>query len=106
MAVSFQVRRGTTTEHSSFIGQAGEITVSIPVDGNGDAITGDTSNPWLVRVHDGVTSGGHPMQSSVGDISATTTVNVTSVSSGGTVDVQTDYRTRSLKMSLALGGDF
>jgi len=106
MAVSFKVRRGTTTEHSSFVGEEGEITVAIPVDNSGNSITGDTNNPWVLRVHDGVKSGGHTMQASSGDIPATSTVNVTSVSSGGTVEIQQDYRTRSMKMSLALGGDF
>ena len=106
MAVSFKVRRGTTTEHSSFVGEAGEITVAIPVDNSGNQITGNASDPWVVRVHDGVTSGGHSMQASTSDIPATSSINVTSTTSGGTVELQQDYRTRSLKMSLALGGDF
>ena len=106
MAVAFKVRRGTSTEHSSFVGEAGEITVSIPTDSSGNNVTGDASNPWVLKVHDGVTSGGHSMQPSTGTISASSTINVTSSTSGGTVEIQQDYRTRSMKMSLALGGDF
>ncbi len=44
MSKQVQLRRGTATEHSSFIGAAGEITV-------------DTTNN-TIRVHDGHTSGG------------------------------------------------
>ena len=106
MAVAFKVRRGTVTEHSSFVGEAGEITVEIPTDNSGNSITGDTTNPWVLKVHDGVTSGGHSMQASTGNISPTATINVSSSTSGGTVEIQQDYRTRSMKMSLALGGDF
>ena len=45
MAYAIQRRRGTATEHNSFTGLAGEITV-------------DTTNNTL-RVHDGSTAGGH-----------------------------------------------
>lgn len=106
MAVAFKVRRGTVTEHSSFVGEAGEITVEIPTDNSGNSITGDTNNPWVLKVHDGVTSGGHSMQAATADISPSSAINITSSTSGGTVDIQQDYRTRSMKMSLALGGDF
>ena len=47
MALRLQLRRGTTTEHSSFTGAVGEVTV-------------DTSRNTLV-VHDGITTGGHPV---------------------------------------------
>ena len=106
MAVAFKVRRGTSTEHSSFVGEEGEITIQIPVDGSGNNITGDTANPWVVKVHDGVTSGGHSMQASTASIPATSSISVTSSTSGGSIEIQQDYRTRSLKMALALGGDF
>lgn len=46
--VSFQRRRGTTTEHSTFTGLQGELTV-------------DTTKETVV-VHDGVTQGGYPLQ--------------------------------------------
>ena len=45
MAYAIQRRRGTATEHNSFTGLAGEITI-------------DTTNN-TVRVHDGSTAGGH-----------------------------------------------
>ena len=44
MAVQLQLRSGTTTQHSTFIGAVGEVTV-------------DTTNKTL-RVHDGSTVGG------------------------------------------------
>ncbi len=47
MALQIQLRRGTTTEHSSFTGAMGEVTV-------------DTSKNTLV-LHDGTTVGGFPL---------------------------------------------
>lgn len=47
MAKQLQLRRGTTAQHSTFTGAAGEITV-------------DTDLNTLV-VHDGATAGGHPI---------------------------------------------
>ena len=47
MTKQVQLRRGTTAEHSSFTGVVGEVTVDI---------TKDTA-----VVHDGSTSGGHPL---------------------------------------------
>ena len=44
MAIQIQLRQGTTTEHDSFTGAVGEVTV-------------DTTNKTL-RVHDGTTVGG------------------------------------------------
>jgi hypothetical protein len=49
MSTQIQTRRGTTTQHSSFTGAAGELTV-------------DTDKNVVV-VHDGSTAGGHPMAS-------------------------------------------
>jgi hypothetical protein len=46
MAVQLQLRSGTTTQHSTFIGAVGEVTV-------------DTTKDVLV-VHDGITAGGFP----------------------------------------------
>ena len=48
MAKLLQLRRGTTSQHSSFTGAVGEVTV-------------DTDKDSLV-VHDGSTQGGFPMQ--------------------------------------------
>lgn len=47
MAKQLQLRRGTTTQHSTFTGAVGEVTV-------------DTDKDTLV-VHDGATAGGHPV---------------------------------------------
>ena len=44
---AIQLRRGTTSEHSTFTGLVGEITV-------------DTTKVTLV-VHDGATAGGYPL---------------------------------------------
>lgn len=47
MATILQLRRGTTTQHSSFTGAVGEVTV-------------DTTKDTVV-VHDGTTAGGFPL---------------------------------------------
>jgi hypothetical protein len=47
VSFAFQRRRGTTSEHSTFTGLAGELTV-------------DTTKNTVV-VHDGVTAGGIPL---------------------------------------------
>jgi hypothetical protein len=47
MAARVKLRRGTSTQHQSFIGAEAELTV-------------DTTN-WSVRVHDGSTIGGHEL---------------------------------------------
>ena len=62
MALRLQLRRGTTTEHSSFIGAVGEVTV-------------DTTKKTLV-VHDGVTTGGFPLTSG-GEVIDNLTSNIT-----------------------------
>ena len=49
MAIQIQLRQGTTTEHNTFTGAVGEVTV-------------DTTKDVPV-VHDGVTVGGHPVAS-------------------------------------------
>lgn len=47
MAIQIQLRQGTTTEHNTFTGAVGEVTV-------------DTTKDVIV-VHDGTTVGGHPV---------------------------------------------
>ena len=47
MAKQLQLRRGTTTEHASFTGAAGEVTVDTTLD--------------TIVVHDGSLAGGFPM---------------------------------------------
>jgi len=65
MARQVQFRRGTTSEHSSFTGAVGEITVNT------------TTNKPVV--HDGSTAGGHPVSSDV--------VDDTTPQLGGNLDV-------------------
>ena len=52
MPTQLQLRRGTTTEHSTFSGAVGEVTV-------------DTTKDTLV-VHDGATNGGFPLAKEAG----------------------------------------
>ena len=47
MAIQIQLRQGTATEHNSFTGAVGEVTV-------------DTTNK-ILRLHDGTTAGGFPV---------------------------------------------
>lgn len=47
MSITVKLRRGTTTQHSTFTGEEAEVTVDTTKD--------------VVVVHDGVTVGGHPM---------------------------------------------
>ena len=61
MAFAFQRRRGTTTQHATFTGLAGELTV-------------DTTKNTAV-IHDGSTAGGFPLakqRSTTGTTSGTT----------------------------------
>ena len=60
MAKLLKLRRGTTTQHSSFAGAEGEVTV-------------DTDKDTLV-VHDGSTNGGHPIAAE--DMSNVTAANI------------------------------
>ena len=62
MAKLLKLRRGTTTQHGSFTGAEGEVTV-------------DTDKETLV-VHDGSTAGGHP-------VAAEDMANVSSASIAG-----------------------
>lgn len=50
-----QRRRGTTADHSTFVGAFGESTVD--------------TNKWVAVIHDGVTEGGHP-QANAADLAA------------------------------------
>ena len=60
MAKQLQLRQGTTTEHNTFTGAVGEVTV-------------DTTKKTLV-VHDGVTAGGTPLLNVSQLVDSTTTV--------------------------------
>jgi hypothetical protein len=75
MAKQVQFRRGTTSQHSTFTGAAGEITV-------------DTDKDTVV-VHDGSTAGGHPLATSLADLGVTASaadLNTTDVTTLGTVE--------------------
>ena len=72
MATAIQWRRGTTSQHSSFTGLVGEITVDTDLD--------------TLRVHDGSTAGGHRL-AKFSDIQAGDITGVTAgdgLSGGGT----------------------
>ena len=71
MSTQIQRRRGTTTDHSTFTGAGGELTI-------------DTTKNTIV-VHDGSTAGGFPLAKESGlasTIGGLTDVTVTSVASG------------------------
>ena len=75
MAKQVQFRRGTTSQHSSFTGAVGEITV-------------DTDKDTVV-VHDGSTAGGHPLVKQLSDLSITATateLNYNDLTTLGTVE--------------------
>jgi RNase P/RNase MRP subunit p29 len=72
-AYAIQFRRGTTTEHSSFTGLAGEVTV-------------DTTKNTVV-VHDGSTQGGHALALEGAALSSTTGSFSSNVTVGGTLAV-------------------
>jgi len=75
MAKQVQFRRGTTSQHSTFTGVVGEITV-------------DTDKNTAV-VHDGSTAGGHPLTTSLADLGVTASaadLNTTDVTTLGTVE--------------------
>lgn len=71
MSTAVQLRRGTTTQHSTFTGAVGEVTV-------------DTTKDTVV-VHDGTTVGGHPL---VKESEKGVTV-VQQTSATGSVDIPT-----------------
>ena len=104
MAIALKLRRGTTTEHTTFTGEEGEVSIEQPVDGDGDIIYGTASSPWSLRIHDGTTVGGFPVITGENPTITNPTINITSTTSGGTVEIQKDYRTRSIKIAMALGG--
>ena len=73
MAYAVKFRRGTTAEHSTFIGAVGEVTVNT------------TTNQLIV--HDGITTGGHVIGTSNGSdggggASTLTDLNITDGTSG------------------------
>ena len=84
MAKQVQFRRGTTSQHSTFTGAVGEITV-------------DTDKNTAV-VHDGSTAGGHPLATSLADLGVTATSVELNYVDGVTSNIQTqlDAKVESL----------
>jgi len=74
MAQQVQLRRGTTSEHGSFTGAVGEVTV-------------DTDKDTLV-VHDNSQAGGYPVASlhNAQEYSATQNFNATTLTDGATIN--------------------
>jgi hypothetical protein len=97
MATQVQQRRGTTTEHTTFTGAVGEITV-------------DTTKDTAV-VHDGTTAGGHPLlkEAAVGvtvqgydaDTAKTDVAQSFSAAQRGTITALTDGATITPDFALA-----
>jgi len=73
MGISIQFRRGTATEHTTFTGSEGEITV-LKSDDEGD--------PWRLKVHDGTASYTIPTIDSVDSL---TNKTITSPKWSGTI---------------------
>ena len=71
MAIEIQLRSGTTTEHNTFTGANGEVTV-------------DTTNKTL-RVHDGSTVGGTILATLTGGLVPTTQLPAATTSTQGAV---------------------
>ena len=67
MATAIQRRRGTATQHSSFTGLAGEITI-------------DTTNNTVI-VHDGSTQGGHRL-ATFAEVQSAATGDITAIVAG------------------------
>lgn len=75
MAQQVQFRRGTTSQHSTFTGAAGEVTVDTDLN--------------IVVVHDGSTAGGNPMQPYDVDTAKTDVVQSFTAAQRGSVVVLT-----------------
>lgn len=94
MAKQVQFRRGTTTEHNTFTGAVGEITV-------------DTTKNTVV-IHDGSTAGGFPAVTSLADLSVTATATELNYVDGVTSPIQTQLDEKastgkSIAMSIVFG---
>lgn len=87
-AYAIQFRRGTTTQHNSFTGLLGEVTV-------------DTDKKTLV-VHDGSTTGGFPLAREGANLSSAEGSFTSNVSVGGTFSVTS---TASFSDDVTITGD-
>jgi hypothetical protein len=92
MATILQLRRGTTTQHNTFTGAVGEVTV-------------DTTKDTVV-VHDGTTVGGKPLATEAFVTSAIQTKdNSDEITEGATNLYFTDTRARAAVSVTDSGGD-
>jgi methylphosphotriester-DNA--protein-cysteine methyltransferase len=92
MATILQLRRGTTTQHSTFTGAVGEVTV-------------DTTKDTVV-VHDGTTAGGKPLATEAYVTSAIQTKdNSDEITEGSTNLYFTNARARATVSVTDSGGD-
>ena len=91
MAKLLQLRRGTTSQHSSFTGAEGEVTV-------------DTDKDTLV-VHDNATAGGKPLaiEANTLGISSTGATASDSITIAGNLKVKGSFMQLSTNQSLTLG---
>ena len=65
MGISIKFRRGTATEHETFAGAEGEITVQE---------SDDSGDPWDLRVHDGLGGSGYLVSSDTSEATLTNKV--------------------------------
>ena len=92
MATILQLRRGTTTQHNTFTGAVGEVTV-------------DTTKDTVV-VHDGTTAGGKPLATEAYVTSAIQTKdNTDEITEGSTNLYFTNARARAAVSVTDSGGD-
>jgi len=93
MATQVQTRRGTTAEHSTFTGAAGEVTVDTDKD--------------VVVVHDGSTAGGFPQMRENGSQNLTTTGAISGarlIPTGSTVPTNGVYLPAANTVGVATNG--
>lgn len=87
MARQIQFRRGTTAQHSTFTGAAGEVTVDTDKD--------------VVVVHDGSTVGGFPVTRQLSDLDITATATELNYVDGVTSNIQTQLDAKGTVSSLS-----
>lgn len=93
MSTAVQLRRGTTTQHSTFTGAVGEVTV-------------DTTKDTVV-VHDGTTVGGHPLvkesDKGVTVVQQTSATGSADIPTGTTAERDGSPQTGYLRFNTTLG---
>ena len=74
MGVAIQFRKGTAAQHADFAGLSAEVTVQ----------TNASTNPWSLRVHDGVSESGYWV-AGVDDVATLTNKTLDDVVLSGTI---------------------